>query len=193
MYPYLRTLGILLSARPTPGRAPEQPSVFRTVCWPWDADMFLELNNGRHLTLFDLGRLDYGARLGLFRALRRNGWGLVVGGVQVQYRRRIRVFQRFEIVTRLLARDAKWFYFEQTTVRRGTPCSSALLRVAVVDGPKGTVPTQRVAEALGWPDWHGALPAWAAQLAEADSARPWPPEAAAPAASRTRVQPASET
>ena len=27
------------------------------ICWPWDIDLFAEMNNGRVLTLYDLGRM----------------------------------------------------------------------------------------------------------------------------------------
>ncbi|MEM6422500.1 MAG: thioesterase family protein, partial [Pseudomonadota bacterium] len=91
MYPFLRSIGVIVGARGRPLASPDEPSTIRTICWPWDADMFLELNNGRHLTLFDLGRFGHGARMGLFGVLRRRRWGLVVGGAFVQYRRRIRL------------------------------------------------------------------------------------------------------
>ncbi|MEM9783227.1 MAG: acyl-CoA thioesterase [Pseudomonadota bacterium] len=176
MYPYLRAARVVATTRASPDLAPDDVVVFRTRCWPWDADMFGELNNGRHLTMFDLGRFAHGARFGLFALLRARRWGLVVGGGFVQYRKRIQLMRRFEIASRLIARDAKWFFYEQATRRDGVICSSALMRVAVVDGPTGTVPTQVVAEAVGHGDWHGSLPDWAVRLAEADSARPWPPE-----------------
>ncbi|MEL6768063.1 MAG: acyl-CoA thioesterase [Pseudomonadota bacterium] len=176
MYPYIRTALALVVHRPRPGITPGEPMVLRTRCWPWDADPFLELNNGRHLTLFDIGRFALGARMGLFRLLRKRGWGLVVGSSATQYRKRIRLFERFEIVTRLVARDEKWLYFEQITRKAGTACSAAFVRTAVVAGPKGTVPTQEVADALGYPDWYGTLPDWARDLEAADRRRPWPPE-----------------
>ncbi|MEL6576995.1 MAG: acyl-CoA thioesterase [Pseudomonadota bacterium] len=175
MYPYLRTALALVVHRPRTGISPGEAMVLRTRCWPWDADPFLELNNGRHLTLFDIGRFALGARLGLFRLLRQRGWGLVVGSSATQYRKRIRLFERFEIVTRLVARDEKWFYFEQITRKGETPCSAAFIRTAVVAGPKGTVPTQEVADALGLPDWYGTMPDWARDLEAADRGRPWPP------------------
>ncbi|MEO1316686.1 MAG: thioesterase family protein [Pseudomonadota bacterium] len=175
MYPFLRTALALLSHRPQTGLSPDEPLVIGTRCWPWDADPFFELNNGRHLTLFDIGRFALGARLGLFRLLRQRGWGLVVGSSATQYRKRIRLFERFEIVTQMIGRDEKWFYFEQVAQKRGTPCSAAFIRTAVVAGPKGTVPTQDVADALGYPNWFGALPDWATSLEAADRARPWPP------------------
>ena len=52
---------------------------------PWDIDMFLEVNNGRVLTLYDLGRFDFSIRMGLAKALRQNKWGLVVAGSTVRY------------------------------------------------------------------------------------------------------------
>ncbi|MEO0762213.1 MAG: acyl-CoA thioesterase, partial [Pseudomonadota bacterium] len=172
MYPVIRSLLALRDARRHPSRDPGQASTVTTRVWPWDADVFMELNNGRHLTLFDVGRFHHGARLGLIPVLRREGWGLAVGGAWVQYRKRIRLFERFAIRTRLVARDSRWFYFEQTTLKGDTPCSSALLRVAVIDGPKGAVETDRVARALGFPDWQGRLPDWAARMEAADRDRP---------------------
>ncbi|MEM9145302.1 MAG: acyl-CoA thioesterase [Pseudomonadota bacterium] len=176
VYPVLRTAAVLFSARYAAPISPDQTSVIALTCRPWDVDMFLEMNNGRHLTLFDLGRFAHAMRVGLYPLLRARGWGFVVGGSTIQYRRRIRAFDRFEIASRVIGRDAKWFYFEQVTWRRGTACSAALLRTAVVAGPRGTVPTQEVAEAMGQPTWTGAIPDWAKCWDEADRARPWPPE-----------------
>ncbi|MEO1601673.1 MAG: acyl-CoA thioesterase [Pseudomonadota bacterium] len=175
VYPVIRATALLLRSRRDPEMSPDTTVRTPMTCRPWDVDMFLEMNNGRHLTLFDLGRFDQAVRLGLFQLTRERGWGFVVGGASVQYRRRIRAFQRFEIATRCLARDDKWFYIEQVTWRRETACSAALLRVAVVAGSRGTVPTQDVAEAMGYPDWHGTLPEWADRWESADRTRPWPP------------------
>ena len=176
MYPVVRALVALGRASFEPRISLDDSVTITTVCWPWDADMFLELNNGRHLTLFDNGRLVHFTRLGFLPVLRREGWGVVVGGAAVQYRRRIRLFERFDIVTRCLARDERWLYFDQTTVRKGAPCSQAILRVAVLEGASGIVPTQKVVDALGFPDWRGALPPWARLLWDAEDRRPWPPE-----------------
>ncbi|MEM7526358.1 MAG: acyl-CoA thioesterase [Pseudomonadota bacterium] len=175
MYPYLRLALTVFQAARAPAIAPGGATIIKTRCWPWDADPFLELNNGRHLTLFDLGRFAFGMRFGLLPVLRQRRWSLVVGGSTTQYRRRIRLFERFEILTRCLARDEKWFYFEQITLSRGKPCSAAFVRTAVVAGPKGTVPTQEVMTALGQDHWYGTLPDWASALETADRSRPWPP------------------
>jgi len=50
---------------------------------PQDIDIFNELNNGRILTLFDLGRLPFGYRVGLMNAMKRRGWGLTMARLWV--------------------------------------------------------------------------------------------------------------
>ena len=178
MYPFLRLAWILASARWRPKIEPEDPSELRLTAWPWDCDIFAEVNNGRQLTLFDLGRFDHGARIGLLRLLRKRKWGLVVGGSSMQYRKRLRPFRRFTLRTEIVGRDEKWFYFVQTTYVGETPCSQGLLRTAVTAGSKGTVPTQEVAEAMGRPNWNPPLPDWVVAWIATERQRPWPPERA---------------
>ncbi len=177
MYPFFRLASIMFSSTRRSRIDPGEPSDLSMLCWPWDCDMFLEMNNGRHLTLFDLGRFDFGARTGLPRALKQNRWGLVVAGSSIRYRKRLRPFERFTMRTRLLGRDDRWFYFQQTTMSKGTCCSSALIRTGITSKGK-VIETDTAAEALGFSEWRPDLPDWVRAWADADSARPWPPESA---------------
>ena len=57
MYPFLR-LGLeVLRARRAPPLPIDGVHVSHHTCWPWDLDPWGELNNGRTLTLYDLGRV----------------------------------------------------------------------------------------------------------------------------------------
>ena len=57
MYPFIRTAKQLWINR-DPGQLDiGTDHVTPLIVWPWDMDIFLELNNGRVLTLFDLGRI----------------------------------------------------------------------------------------------------------------------------------------
>lgn len=151
-------------------------SVIKMRCWPTDIDIFLEMNNGRILTLYDLGRFALSRRIGLVKVLSDNGWGVAVAGASTRYRKRILPFQSFELRTRLLAWDARFFYLEQAMWRGETACNHGLLRTAVVEKGRA-VPTDRVAEAMGMADAASPpLPDWCQAWAEADQARPWPPE-----------------
>ena len=175
MYPFLR-LGLELALARRAGPLPlEGVHVSRHRCWPWDLDPWRELNNGRTLTLYDLGRVPLVLRIGLVPALRARGWGITVAGSSVRYRRRVRAFQRVEMRSRLVGRDPRFLYVHQAMFREGEALSGALFRAAVT-GPDGIVATDRVAEALGRGDWDGALPEWVAAWSAAEAARPWPPE-----------------
>ena len=58
-------------------------------CRLTDIDNFLEMNNGRVFTLYDLGRMDFAVRSGLGKQLVKQRWGLVIAGSTIQYRKRI--------------------------------------------------------------------------------------------------------
>lgn len=174
MYPLIR-LGIELAlARAAPPLPFDGVHVSGHTCWPWDIDPWLELNNGRTLTLYDLGRVPLAVRCGLTRALRANRWGLTVAGSSVRYRRRVRAFHRVELRSAFIGRDARFLYVQQAMYRAGEALSAGLFRGAVTEA-SGIVATDRVVAALGNPELP-TLPAWAAAWAEAEHERPWPPE-----------------
>ncbi|MBF9029484.1 thioeseterase [Rhodobacterales bacterium HKCCE3408] len=175
MYPVIRSLVALSRARrmdKLPLDGTDETVVRVSLA---DIDMFLELNNGRTLTLYDIGRFTLSVRVGLIPVLRRNRWGLAVAGVSVRYRARIRAFQKIRIRTRAIGRDDKFIYLEQAIWRGGTPCSHMLIRTAVT-GPNGIVPTDRVLAEIGRDGDLPAMPDWARAWTGADIERPWPPD-----------------
>ena len=174
MYPVFRMAKEAMLARRRPPLGLFEAHVSQHVCWPWDLDLWRELNNGRALTLFDLGRIPLTVRLGLPPILSRQGWGMTVAGASVRYRRRVRVFQRVEMRSRILGWDARFLYLEQAMWREGEALNHVLMRQAVT-GPEGIVPPARLVAALGGPADRPALPGWVAAWIEAEAARPWPP------------------
>ena len=175
MYPVIR-LGIELArARRAPRLAVDGVHVSHHTCWPWDIDPWLELNNGRTLTLYDLGRVPLAVRTGLVAAVRANRWGLAVAGTSIRYRRRVRAFDRIEMRSAFVGRDARFLYVAQAMHCRGEAVSSALIRSAVTSA-EGIVAPDRVMAAMGAPGWNRPLPAWIEAWTEAEAKRPWPPE-----------------
>lgn len=173
MYPLIRVGRAMARARRAAPLAPGEAHVERTRCWPWDIDPFMELNNGRTMTLMDMGRLPLFIRSGLMEVLRREGWRLTMAGAAVQYRKRVPLWAAMEIRSRPLGRDARFLYLEQLTLAGGGPAHHAIYRAAVVG--EGIVPTDRVVAAAPGTVWDAPLPGWAAAWAEAEARRPWPP------------------
>ena len=175
MFPFLRLIKDLFIARQQVSIHPLDMHVSYHMIWPWDLDAFAELNNGRALTLYDLGRLGMGVRTGLIAALRQNNWGLTMAGSCVRYRRRLHAFQRFEMRSRTICWDDKFFYIEQSMWRPDGTCASHALYRAAVTGRDGIVPPARVARAMRLDQESPTVPDWVAVWIKAESIRPWPP------------------
>ncbi|MDO4441159.1 MAG: acyl-CoA thioesterase [Moraxella sp.] len=142
-----------------------------------DIDNFLEMNNGRIFTLFDLGRTDFAIRSGLGKKLIKNRWGLVVAGSTIQYRKRIRAFDKVTMKTRICAVDERWFYIEQTMWVKGKCTCHALLRTAVTNFKSGkALPTQEVLASLDYADISLPPDEWVQAWIDADKMRPYPNE-----------------
>ncbi len=174
MYPYLRMYKELFKFRAAPGLGIFDTHVSHHRCWPQDIDPWMELNNGRTLTLYDLGRIPLGKRTGLHRVLRANGWGMTVAGNTTRYRRRVRMFDRVEIRSHCIGWDARFFYMEQSMWKDGECTSHVLIRSAATS-KAGIVPPAQVARTLGVSEISPTLPDWVQAWIAADAQRPWPP------------------
>ena len=175
MYPFLRLAKEFWVTRRQPPLAPGDVHVSHHICWPWDLDLWNELNNGRTLTLYDLGRIPMARRAGLIAAMRQERWGLAIAGATVRYRRRVHGFDRIEMRSRLLCWDARFMYIEQSMWKTDGQCAShALYRAAVTDR-NGIVPTDRVRDAVGLTGPAPMVPDWVSAWIASEDERPWPP------------------
>ena len=174
MYTFLRMFKELARARRMPPLGLFDTHVSHQLCWPWDLDPWVELNNGRTLTLFDLGRLSLGARTALHRILRDRGWGMTVAGSSVRYRRRVTLFSRLTTHSRCLGWDDRFLYMEQS-MWKGDECTSHVLIRSAVVSKAGLVPPADLAKAFGAAVESPALPDWVRAWIAAEATRPWPP------------------
>lgn len=174
MYPLVRLAKEFWSHRKAPRLGLFDTHVSHHRCWPHDIDVWMELNNGRTLTLYDLGRFVLFRRVGAVGLMRRHGWAGTVAGSSVRYRRRVRMFDRFEMRSRILGWDARFLYLEQAMWRGGECTSHVLIRTAITDR-SGLVPMSRVSEALEPGSISPPLPAWVTAWGAAEAERPWPP------------------
>jgi len=175
MYPVLRLMWQLSIHLRSPRLSVAGTHVSHHYCMPWDIDLWRELNNGRTLTIFDLGRIPLAARVGLIAVLKRNRWGLAIAGASVRYRRRIRMFERIEMRSRLLSWDERFVYFEQSMWKTSGECANHILLRAAITGRDGVIDPARVAADLGHDGPAPEAPTWVKAWIRADAERPWPP------------------
>lgn len=179
MYPYFRMVKELLKFRNAPKLGFFDTHVSTHRIWPWDLDPWMELNNGRTLTLYDLGRIPLANRMGFRKVMSENRWGMTVAGNTLRYRRRVKVFEKVTMKTRLIGWDERFIYMEQSMWRDGECTSHMLIRSALVQsaqGRSGIVPPSELAKAFGESETSPSLPAWVLAWARADAQRPWPPQ-----------------
>ncbi len=175
MYPVVRLFYQLWKHRKDPAPAVGEPHISQHICWPWDLDFQMELNNGRTLTLYDLGRIPFAQRVGLLKVLKDNGWALAMAGASVRWRKRVRMFQKIEMHTAYIGKDERFFYLLQSMWYKGEPVSSLLCRTAVSD-KNGIVLSERLAAEL--PDYIAdiEMPDWVQNWIKTEADRSWPPE-----------------
>jgi len=126
--------------------------------WPNDLDNNFHMNNGRYLTLMDLGRLDIILNGGLLGLCLRKRWFPVVGALKILFLRPLKPFQRFELKTRIIGWDTKWLYIEQSFEAEGQLCAKAHLQ-GLFKGPEGKIETRELLKAAGMKKKSPRLPA----------------------------------
>lgn len=125
---YLRLLWLWLVTRGQPVGHGLAPSRLRLWVWPNDLDLFAHVNNGRYLTLMDLGRLHVIRQAGLLRVMRERGWHAAAAAAEIRFRRPLKLWQRVDLVTEVVDWDEAWFVFEQRFESAGKVCARALVK-----------------------------------------------------------------
>ena len=114
--------------------ARDATSVLAFRVWPLDLDLSLHMNNGRYLTLMDLGRLDYLARTGLWKVVLRNRWTPIASAVAIRYRRELRPFATFRLETRIVSWAEASVVMEQVFVLTSGPHAGQVAARALFKG-----------------------------------------------------------
>lgn len=116
--------------------------------WPNDLDLNLHMNNGRYLSLMDLGRFDLILRAGFVRVMMKRRWYPLVGTATIRFLKSLDPFMRYELETQILSWDEKWWYIEQRFVHEGRLMAVGMIK-GLFRGPKGNVRPAEVLEAVG--------------------------------------------
>ncbi|MEC8762814.1 MAG: acyl-CoA thioesterase, partial [Actinomycetota bacterium] len=111
----------------------------RLTTLPTDIDILRHMNNGRYLSLFDLGRWDLLVRSGLLDAMREQGWYAVVSSETISFRKSLQLWQRFDVETRFIGHDDKALYLEHRAVVNGEIFARAIIRSRMLKRAGGTV------------------------------------------------------
>lgn len=110
---YFRLIYLLLKSWGKKPIAPLATSVIYMKVLPNDLDINFHMNNGRYLTVMDLGRMDLLKCTGTLRMAVKNKWMPIVGTATIDFLRPLKFWQSYELHTQITHWDEKWFYLEQ--------------------------------------------------------------------------------
>jgi acyl-CoA thioesterase FadM len=161
----LLTLRIRLSPRRRLSLWDESTTPFRVTLT--DLDPLRHVNNGKYLSLLDLGRLDLMLRSGAWRTFGERGWYPVVAAQTITYKRSLTLGQRFALRTRVLGVDARAVYLEQTFVRHGGVVARAVVQARFLRRTGGSVQPDELLAAVGGSPRDLVLPDWVRAWADA--------------------------
>ena len=83
-------------------RLPEEESVLDMHVWPTDLDTNFHMNNGRYLTIMDLGRLDMILRSGLLKMAMKQKAVPILSSATIRYRLSLDPFQPYKLVSKII-------------------------------------------------------------------------------------------
>lgn len=171
-----RTLLVILRARRRVRRGktldPTAVGTVRLTTLPTDIDILRHMNNGRYLSLFDLGRWDLLIRTGLFGAMKEQGWYAVVSSETITFRKSLELWQRFEVQSRFIGHDEKALFMEHRAVVDGEVYARAIVRARMLRRTGGTVSNEELFAAVGKPEGVPEIDPWVHDWAAASALPP---------------------
>ena len=121
---------------------------------PFDCDVNLHLTNSRYPAFMDLARTYMIADMGLMNKFLKMKWMPIVNASEFTYIRDIKPFEKFEIETKVVGWDEKYFYIEQRFITaRGLHCIVHVRGVFVCNCKQ--VPIETLVSEAGY---HGEIP-----------------------------------
>ncbi len=112
---------------------------------PLDLDINLHMNNGRYLSIMDLGRMDLMFRSKMFAPLFRRGYYPVVVSQSIRFRRSLELGQTFRVVSQLDSWTTSDFYIRQIFWRGEELIAEGFIKGRFRQrGRKGSVSTEEV-------------------------------------------------
>jgi len=153
---YLRLLYMLIASFFKPKHVDVlAPSRLNFCVLPNDLDLNGHMNNGRYLTIMDLGRMDFVLRIGLAGYIIKNKYIPVLSSAQMRYRLPLLPFQKYTLTTQIMCWDEKWVYMEHRFIIKGGKKDGAVAAIGLVKGSfyskytRATMPTSEIMQAIG--------------------------------------------
>ena len=165
MYPWLRLIGVGSSALKQPRIGLFDTTRVKLRVWPDDIDGNLHVNNGRYLTLADLGSITWFLRSGVLSQARRFRAIPLVADSIAKFRRDLKLMQAFTIETRLLGWERRCIFLQHRFLVDEYVSALVAVRCVFKSGRRTIYPSELLG-GLSTRTQSPVLPAWLSQFSE---------------------------
>lgn len=142
-------------------------SVLNLRVLPNDVDI-TKISNDRYTALMDLGRLDIVFRAGLRKAMTTKKWMPVVTFNTIRFRYPLKIFQKYQLKTRIIWWDETTFYWQQIFERKGRVIATGHI-CGTLFNQDGQIPPSAMIEEAGQAVIKPTEPEIVAKLRELES------------------------
>jgi YbgC/YbaW family acyl-CoA thioester hydrolase len=122
-----------------------------------DIDFNMHINNSRYMVFMERARWDHPVQTNTWDVMLKEKLNFIVAGIEMGYIREIRLGKKFEVETRYLGWDEKYFYLEQRFIADGKIHAYGMVKAVFLQQGKKAEP-HGVANTLGIKQASGALP-----------------------------------
>jgi acyl-CoA thioesterase FadM len=135
-------------------RLPEEETHLDLMVLPNDLDSNFHMNNGRYLTIMDLGRLDMILRSGFLKVMRQEKAVPILASAAIRYRLSLDPWMSYRLSSKIIWWDEKWLYIEQRFIINKGDKAGAVAAIALVKGnfysrrDKAVIPTTQIIQSI---------------------------------------------
>lgn len=114
---------------------------------PWHCDPNMHINNGKYLSIMDIGRGQLFVRHGLMKKIMRQKFKVVVGAAHILYRRSIPIGRRFTLRSQFIGANERFIVLQQSFIFDSQLAALAYVNLAF-SSQNGLATPHEVCEAL---------------------------------------------
>ncbi|QIR15182.1 thioesterase family protein [Shewanella aestuarii] len=125
------------------------------------------MSSDRYLPIMDLGRINIILQAGLLNIFLKNKWVPVARVATIRYRYPLKIFQKYQLKSKIIYWDDEWVWTEHKFERNGRITAVGITKITFL-GPKGVVPITEVIDAYAQPVAKIAIPNVIKKLMDAE-------------------------
>ena len=125
----------------------DQEVMSEFMVMPSDIDFNGHMTNHRYHSIMDKSAIKFLASHGILRAMFKHQWRPIVGSCLISHRGSLKIFNRYQVYSKIVYCDTHWCYLSHRIVYKGKLIAAANRKYAFVN-TKGFISTDKIFRAI---------------------------------------------